>query len=140
MQRIIPILLILLMFSGACIPLAQVAPTPVVIASTPMRAFIPILTSTPQILPTSTVTPTFTATITPELDHIRSTPPTLMLHRSNLQFDSVAFLKAFIEILKQNGMRIVTYRDIYKNPKITATERGKLFIITINDCTIKGPF
>jgi peptidoglycan/xylan/chitin deacetylase (PgdA/CDA1 family) len=62
-----------------------------------------------------------------------------MLHRPNLQFDSLAFLKEFINILQQNKMKVVTYRDIYKNPEITATEQGKLFIITIDDISLAYP-
>jgi peptidoglycan/xylan/chitin deacetylase (PgdA/CDA1 family) len=75
----------------------------------------------------------------PTLDPIRRTPPTLMLHRSSLQFDSVAFLKDFIKILQQNNMKVVTYRDIYKNPDITAIERGNLFIITVDDINLAYP-
>jgi hypothetical protein len=55
-----------------------------------------------------------TPTIVPTLDPLRSTPPTLMLHRPNLQFDSLAFLKEFVKILQQNEMKVVTYRDIIK--------------------------
>lgn len=62
-----------------------------------------------------------------------------MLHRPSLQFDSLAFLKDFIKILKQNNMNVVTYQDISKNPDITATERGKLFIITIDDISLAYP-
>jgi peptidoglycan/xylan/chitin deacetylase (PgdA/CDA1 family) len=62
-----------------------------------------------------------------------------MLHRPNLQFDSLAFLKEFIKILKQNNSKVVTYRDISKNPDISATEQGKLFIITIDDISLAYP-
>ena len=62
-----------------------------------------------------------------------------MLHRPNLQFDSLAFLKEFVNILQQNKMKVVTYRDIYKNPNITAMEQGKLFIITIDDISLAYP-
>jgi peptidoglycan/xylan/chitin deacetylase (PgdA/CDA1 family) len=62
-----------------------------------------------------------------------------MLHHPSLQFDSLAFLKEFIKILKQEDMRVVTYRDISANPYITATEQGKLFIITIDDISLAYP-
>ena len=62
-----------------------------------------------------------------------------MLHRPSLQFDSLAFLKEFVKILQQNEMNVVTYRDIYNNPDIAATEQGKLFIITIDDISLAYP-
>ncbi len=62
-----------------------------------------------------------------------------MLHRPNLNFNSLAFLKDLIAILKQNGMKVITYRDIYENPSITATEKGKLFIISIDDISLAYP-
>jgi peptidoglycan/xylan/chitin deacetylase (PgdA/CDA1 family) len=62
-----------------------------------------------------------------------------MLHRPNLQFDSLAFLKEFIKILKGNNMRVVTYRDISEDPNITATEEGNLFVITIDDIALAYP-
>jgi peptidoglycan/xylan/chitin deacetylase (PgdA/CDA1 family) len=86
-----------------------------------------------------TLVPTNTPTITPTLDPIRYTPPTLMLHRPNLKFDSLAFLKEFIKILKRNEMKVVTYRYISEHPEITATEKGKLFIITIDDIFLPYP-
>jgi len=62
-----------------------------------------------------------------------------MLHRPSGTFDSIAFLKDLIIILKQNDMKVVTYQDLYKNPSITATEAGKLFIITIDDIYLPYP-
>jgi peptidoglycan/xylan/chitin deacetylase (PgdA/CDA1 family) len=62
-----------------------------------------------------------------------------MLHRPNLNFDSLAFLKDLIVILKQNDMEVTTYRDIYDDPSITATEKGRLFIITIDDIYLAYP-
>jgi len=62
-----------------------------------------------------------------------------MLHRPNANFDSIAFLKDMIGILKQNNMEVVTYRDIYNDPSITATKKGKLFIITIDDIYLPYP-
>lgn len=111
-------------------------------------ATTPTVTSTPTEMPTSTATLTpvpLTATtttiptITPTLDPIRSTPPTIMLHRPNLNFDSLGFLKDLLVILKQENMKVVTYRDIYANPAITATEKGHLFIITIDDIYLPYP-
>jgi peptidoglycan/xylan/chitin deacetylase (PgdA/CDA1 family) len=62
-----------------------------------------------------------------------------MLHRPNENFDSIGFLKDLIAILKQNNIKVVTYRDIYNNPAITATEKGRLFIITIDDIYLPYP-
>lgn len=106
----------------------------------------PAETSTPTLAPTETQTlipptstPTTLPTITPTLDPIRSTPPTIMLHRPNLSFDSLQFLKDLIVILKQENLRVVTYRDIYQDPSITATEKGHLFIITVDDIYLPYP-
>lgn len=62
-----------------------------------------------------------------------------MLHRPNLNFDSLSFLKDLLVILKQENMQVVTYRDIYANPVLTATEKGHLFIITIDDIYLPYP-
>lgn len=108
-------------------------PTPTVGAS-PTHT-LPPPTGTPS--PTATVAPTNTITATP--DPIRHTPPTLMLHRRNVTFDSVQFLKEFIVLLKQHQMHVVTYEDIRKDPGITAREQGKLFIISIDDLYLRYP-
>ena len=100
---------------------------------------ISLATSTITALPPQTLTPTSTPTVIPTINPIRRTPPTLMLHRPNLQFDSLALLKDFIKILKQNNMEVVTYRDIYQHPDITAADQGKLFIITIDDINLAYP-
>jgi len=139
MKLVTAILLSLFLFSSACTPQAQIAPIPVIEDSTEIRTSIPTLTLTVTALPTLTPTATSTPTTAPTLDPIRSTPPTLMLHRPNLQFDSLAFLKEFVKILKQNNLKVVTYRDIDKDPDITATEQGKLFIITIDDICLAYP-
>lgn len=103
---------------------------------TPTPTLTPTLTQTP-IPSTPTITPL--PTVPPTLDPIRSTPPTIMLHRPNLNFDSLQFLRDLIVILKKENMRIVTYRDIYQNPTTTATEKGNLFIITIDDIYLPYP-
>jgi peptidoglycan/xylan/chitin deacetylase (PgdA/CDA1 family) len=139
MKRTATLFLILILFSSACTPLAQVAPVPVIENSTGTPIPIPTWTFTVTALPTLTPTLVSTPTILPTLNPIRKTPPTLMLHRPNLQFDSLAFLQEFIKILQQNNMKVVTYRDIYKNPDITAIEQGKLFIITIDDISLAYP-
>ena len=139
MQRIMIIFLILFLFNSACAPVAQVAPVPIITEATKVSTSIPKSTITSTALPAATSTSTDVPTIVPTLDPIRKTPPTLMLHRPTLQFDSLAFLKNFIEILKQNDMRVVTYRDIYENPNITATESGQLFIVTIDDIYLAYP-
>jgi peptidoglycan/xylan/chitin deacetylase (PgdA/CDA1 family) len=139
MKRITILFVILFLVMSACTPLAQVAPVPVFEDSTRIPPSTPTLTFTVTASPTVTPTLTSTPTIVPTLHPIRNTPPTLMLHRPSLQFDSLAFLKEFVNILQQNKMNIVTYRDIYKNPNITATEQGKLFIITIDDISLAYP-
>ncbi len=139
MKRITTLFVILFLFMSACRPLAQAAPVPVIEDSTQISISPPTLiftlTTSPMVTPTLISTPT----IVPTLDPIRNTPPTLMLHRPNLQFDSLAFLKEFVNILQQNKMKVVTYRDIYENPNITATEEGRLFIITIDDISLAYP-
>jgi peptidoglycan/xylan/chitin deacetylase (PgdA/CDA1 family) len=139
MKRITILFVILFLFMSACTPVAQVAPVQVVEVSTRIPASTPTLTFTVTASPTVKPTLINTPTIAPTLDPIRNTPPTLMLHRPNLQFDSLAFLKEFINILQQNNMKVVTYRDIYEDPDITATEKGKLFIITIDDISLAYP-
>ena len=140
MKGIITLFIILFLFVSACTPAAQVAPVQEVIeVSTRIPASTPTLTFTVTAPPTVTPTLTSTPAIIPTLNPIRNTPPTLMLHRPNLQFDSLAFLKEFVNILQQNKMNVVTYRDIYKNPNITGTKQGKLFIITIDDISLAYP-
>lgn len=102
--------------------------------STPILT--PIVTQT-SVPPTSTITPL--PTITPTLEPIRSTPPTIMLHRPNQAFNSLQFLKDLIVILKQENMKVVTYRGIYQEPSITATQKGYLFIVTIDDIYLPYP-
>ena len=106
---------------------AAATPAPTVAA----RTSVPIATAA--------VDAQMTATIPPVLAPIRHTPATLMLHRSNLSFDAVRFLKDFIAILKQNQMHVITYRDISDNPDITASEQGKLFMISIDDIYLRYP-
>ncbi len=98
----------------------------------------PTETSTALPAPTSTdiPSPTFSPTALPL---VRQTPPTLMLHRSNAKFDAVQFLREMIGIIKENDLRVVTYRDIQQNPAITVTEQGTLFIITIDDIYLRYP-
>ena len=139
MKRNSTMFIILFLFICACKPMAQIAPGPVLEDATGMPTSAPMLTLTPPVLPSVTALPTSTPEMVSTLDPLRSTPPTLMLHRPNLQFDSLAFLKDFIKILQQNDMKVVTYRDIYKNPDITGTEKGKLFIITIDDIYLAYP-
>jgi peptidoglycan/xylan/chitin deacetylase (PgdA/CDA1 family) len=62
-----------------------------------------------------------------------------MLHRRNARFDSVQFLKDFIAVLKQNEMEVVTYRRFVKEPDLTLTKQGKMFIITIDDIYLRYP-
>ncbi|HSL44977.1 MAG TPA: polysaccharide deacetylase family protein [Anaerolineales bacterium] len=139
MKHIAILFLFLHLFCSSCPPVVQVATVPAMRESTRTPTSLPKLTFTPTSLSVITLTPTFTLTIAPTLDPIRRTPPTLMLHRPSLQFDSLAFLKEFIKILQQNNMSVVTYRDISVNPDLTATESGKLFVITIDDISLAYP-
>jgi len=130
---LILLLLVLLTACGQSTATAQATQIPLLETTKAISISSLIPTLTPTLLPTET------PTITPTFDPIRNTPPTIMLHRPNTDFDSIAFLKDLIAILKQNDMKVVTYRDIYKNPDITATEKGKLFIITIDDIYLPYP-
>jgi len=146
MNRIALFLFIALVLN-ACAPVAQIAPMPVIQESTATASPVPTVVwtamsiSTATSVPTQTMTPwpTNIPTIAPTFDPIRSTPPTLMLHHPNLTFDSLAFLKDFIQLLKLNNMEVVTYRYIYDHPDITAVDKGKLFIISIDDIFLAYP-
>ncbi|PKN92655.1 MAG: hypothetical protein CVU44_13425 [Chloroflexi bacterium HGW-Chloroflexi-6] len=119
-------------------PISVVAETPTTLPATETARPAPASTSTLTPIATSTNIPT--ATLSPTaLPSVRQTPPTLMLHRSNAKFDAVQFLREMIAILKESNLRVITYRDIQQNPAITATEQGKLFIITIDDIYLRYP-
>ena len=147
MKRITIVFIIAFLFLNACAPVAQVAPFPILEEATgtpspaPTVVWTAMSMSTVTAIPSPTMTPwpTNPPTIAPTLDPIRSTPPTLMLHRPNLQFDSLAFLKDFIKLLQLNNMEVVTYRYIYDHPDITAIDKGKLFIISIDDIFLAYP-
>jgi peptidoglycan/xylan/chitin deacetylase (PgdA/CDA1 family) len=98
-------------------------------------------TQTPTLIPFPTPrgSPTVEPSPTGDLPELRRTPPTLMLHRENLDFDPVAFMQEFIPLLQQANFHTVTYRDISREPWITATQEGKLFIITIDDIELQAP-
>ncbi len=132
--------------------IADAAP---VTATAAASAIPPTSTPQPTLPPTQPPQPTHTPTLEPSpaprssptvepsptgaLSELRRTPPTLMLHRENLDFDPVAFMQEFIPLLQQGGFRTVTYRDISREPWITATHEGKLFIITIDDIELQAP-
>ncbi|MFT3891632.1 MAG: polysaccharide deacetylase family protein [Anaerolineales bacterium] len=155
MKRIAVSLLTAIFLLNACTPIAQVAPMPVISAANGTPSSVPavawtamsIKTVTPVSSPTIDVfatvtaspTPLYTPSALPTLSPVRSTPPTLMLHRPNLNFNSLAFLKDFIQLLKLNNMEVVTYRYISEHPDITAIDKGKLFIITIDDIFLAYP-
>ena len=153
MKRAFPIILVIFLVTNACAFFAQVVPMPAVEetnvtpSTAPAWTAISMKTSTPLPSPTinvfatitSSPTPIYTPTAIPTFDPIRKTPPTLMLHRPNLKFDSLAFLKDFIALLKLNNMQVVTYRYIHDHPDITAIEEGKLFIVTIDDIFLPYP-
>ena len=80
-------------------------------------------------------TPTFAGT----LDTLRQTPPTLMLHKSSQDFDSVAFLRDFVQILQRENRHVVTYAMISAQPDVTALEKDRLFILTIDDISLQAP-
>ncbi len=86
---------------------------------------------TPTVLPSPTPVPTY--------DTLRRTPPTLMLHKSNPNFDAVQFIKDFLPLVKARGLRGVTYQQITAQPDITAEQAGKLFIFTIDDIALQAP-
>ncbi len=136
MKFITLLLLLIIPTLSACAPAVQAMP--IAVTETTQPTLAPSATAT--FIPTATLSvPTLTPTITPTLDLIRNTPPTIMLHRPNANFDSIAFLKDLLAILKQNDMKVITYQDIYNNPNLTATQKGKLFIITIDDISYSYP-
>jgi peptidoglycan/xylan/chitin deacetylase (PgdA/CDA1 family) len=61
-----------------------------------------------------------------------------MLHRRNPNFDPVKFLEGIVQILKEQKLKVVTYQEISAHPDITATEQGRLFIITIEDVSLQA--
>jgi peptidoglycan/xylan/chitin deacetylase (PgdA/CDA1 family) len=61
-----------------------------------------------------------------------------MLHRSNPDFDAVAFLKDFVSILQEKQMHMVTYQELSAHPDLSAAEVGKLMIITIDDINLQA--
>ena len=134
-MKCLSLFLFILISLSACAPMPQATLAPLIETATTTPSPIPTLTLTA----TSTLLPTDIPTITPTLDPLRSTPPTIMLHRPSATFDSIAFLKDLIAILKQNETQVVTYRDIYNDPSITATAKGKLFIITLDDIYLPYP-
>lgn len=147
MKRLETVFVIAFLFLNACAPIAQIAPMPVVEEATGTASPAPMLVWTAMSMstvtavssPTMTPWPTNIPTTAPTFSPIRSTPPTLMLHRPNLNFDSLAFLKDFIKLLQLNAMEVVTYRYISEHPDCTAIDRGKLFIITIDDIFLAYP-
>ncbi|MFZ6026241.1 MAG: polysaccharide deacetylase family protein [Chloroflexota bacterium] len=104
------------------------SPTNVLLTDT---AIPPALTQTPS----PTLSPTLAVTFGPW----RRTPLTLMLHQSNASFDSVQFLREFLQIVAQNGLRATTYREMTDDPDLSAREEGRLFIVTIDDINLIAP-
>ena len=137
--RIFLLIVLVSVLMASCSPAASATPSVVpTLALTVTPTLVP-LTSTPSPTPTFTPTRSIPLTVTATFDPIRPIPPTLMLHRRSLAFDSVKFLKDFIVLLKQNNMHVVTYEDIRKDPDITQREQGKLFIISIDDLYLRYP-
>jgi len=62
-----------------------------------------------------------------------------MLHKSSADFDAVAFLDSFIDILKDQNMILTTYQAISATPDLTAIQQGRLVIITIDDINLIAP-
>jgi peptidoglycan/xylan/chitin deacetylase (PgdA/CDA1 family) len=113
-------------------------------APRPLSPPLPEVTQTPTQSSTPSPSPTVTLTTTPQdtptpLPNQRQTPLTLMLHRPNANFDTLTFLKDFIVILQKEDIQVLTYRDLSKNPDMSATQQGKLFIITIDDIYLRYP-
>ena len=124
---------------SASISLPASSPTHVAATTTaPPKLATRIISPTRTLLPSRTPTITHTPQPSPTFDTLRQTPPTLMLHRSSADFDSVAFLKGFVQILKENEIQVVTYAEISRQPDITAAESGRLIIITIDDISLQA--
>jgi peptidoglycan/xylan/chitin deacetylase (PgdA/CDA1 family) len=62
-----------------------------------------------------------------------------MLHKSNISFDSVKFLREFLQIVKEGNLRATTYREILADPGLAVREEGRLFIVTIDDIGLIAP-
>ncbi len=138
-----------------CTPAAAIPSTPLPIPSPTSTSILPSAASTrapsptatatvvPSHTPTQAASPTAASTPLPSptilYDPLRQTPPTLMLHRSSQEFDSVAFLQDFVHILQDHQMRVVTYQDLSRQPDLTAIEQGRLVILTIDDVSLQAP-
>lgn len=141
---------LLLILTTACVPASELSdpnhPPPSTHTTSPPAtaagptAAVPTATPPPTLESTSTplLSPTPAASPT-ALPITRQTPLTLMLHRSHAKFDAVAFLRDFIALVQQSDLRVVTYRQIAQEPDMTATERGKLLIFTIDDIYLRYP-
>ncbi len=90
-------------------------------------------TPTATLAPSPTATITLAPSITPTLSDKYPTPPTLMLHPATTQFDSVAFLQAFIELAKAAQIEAVTYQDLTREPQRCAYTPQQCIIFTIDD-------
>ncbi|MCE1255423.1 MAG: polysaccharide deacetylase family protein [Anaerolineae bacterium] len=146
MRQQIYIIFFVLFFAVACAK----SPGKIEPINTPTATLKFLTTNTKTVTPRPTLTklsltptlPVKSATASPPtatFDTLRNTPPTIMLHRSNENFDSVFFLKELVTILKEKDFMVITYEDITKQPDITILEKGHLFIITIDDIGLQAP-
>jgi len=137
--------LIVLIITGILLQSCTNSPTPAPLMPTKLFAITnPTPTAepvphTPIPSPTNRPQPTPTSTPTPTPLPIRNTPATLMLHRNNVKFDALQFLKDFIVLLKQNDAQVVTYRSLDKEKASASSNRGRPFIITIDDIYLRYP-
>jgi len=131
---------LILMLTAACAPISPATISPPTLQPVAAPTNSPTATLTATVAPTLTPLslPTLAASPT-ALPITRQTPLSLMLHRSNSQFDAVAFLRAFIALAQQEQFQVVTYRQISENPALTATSAGKLLIFTIDDLYLRYP-
>ena len=113
-------------------PITTTQPAPIDTASPILASPVPSDTSTPTTLPTPADTPT-------PLPNDRQTPMTLMLSRPTASFDSVAFLKDFISLIEKENLQVVTYRMLSEDPDLSATQQGKLLVITFDNIYLRYP-
>lgn len=127
----------LLLQSCGSAPATTPIPTnnPIAAATATSTAVAPTRSAAPS--PTNTRLPEPTRTASP--DPVQNTPASLMLHRRNVKFDALQFLKDFIVVLKQNDAQVITYRSLSDKNTKTAPKQGKQFIISIDDIYLRYP-
>ena len=144
-MKIVHRVLIVLLITGRLLQSCAKAPAPIPTLTIPTKALISA-SSTPTTepvphtpVPSQTDRPQPAPSNTPIPMPVQNTPATLMLHRNNVKFDALQFLNDFIVLLKQNDAQVVTYRSLDKEKASASSNRGRPFIITIDDIYLRYP-